>query len=102
MLLNSFARAEQRISATLFRRLANAVVSINGGPEFGGILDVDAAVGGVGAIGMQTTQPSVLVPAIQVPSDSEGKPVFVDGRQYFIGEAAPDGVDVRLHLQVKA
>lgn len=100
MTLNPFARLEQRISVAVFRRLANAVVSIAGGEEFGGVFDDDAATGNVGPVGMATTQPSLLVPAFRVPPEPEGLPVSVDGRAYVIAEACPDGVDVRLQLEL--
>lgn len=100
MPLNPFARLESHVSTAVFRTLANAVVSIDGGQEFGGIFDDDAAVGGVGPIGMATTQPTVLVPAGQVPAEPVGRSIVINGRPYRIAESAPDGTDLRLMLEV--
>lgn len=100
MTLNPFARLESRISAAVFRRLANSVVSIAGGEEFGGVFDDDAATGNVGPLGMAGTQPTVLVPAAKVPDRPVGQPILVNGVAYEIAETFPDGVDVRLVLGV--
>lgn len=101
MTMNPFARLESQVSAAVFRKLSNAVVSIDGGEEFGGIFDDDAAAAGVGPIGMATTQPTVLVPGDKAPSDAVGLPISINGKAYRIAESYPDGADLRLMLEVQ-
>lgn len=100
MALAPFARLESQVSKAVFRTLSNAIVSIDGGTEFGGIFDDDAAAGGVGPIGMATTQPTVLVPGDKASVDSVGLPISIGGKAYRIAESYPDGTDMRLMLEV--
>lgn len=100
MTMNPFARLESQVSVAVFRKLSNAIVSINGGEEFGGIFDDDAAAGGVGPIGMATTQPTVLVPGDKASVNSVGLPISINGKAYRIAESDPDGTDMRLMLEV--
>lgn len=101
MTLNPFARLESQVSLAVFRKLSNAVVSIDGGAEFGGIFDDDAAAAGVGPIGMATTQPTILVPGDKAPADPVGLSIAINGKSYRIGESIPDGADLRLILEVQ-
>lgn len=100
MTMNPFARLESQVSMAVFRKLSNAIVSIDGGEDFGGIFDDDAAAGGVGPIGMATTQPTVLVPADKCPADPVGLSISINGKAYCIAESDPDGTDMRLMLEV--
>lgn len=100
MTLNPFARLESQVSKAVFRKLSNAIVSIDGGEDFGGIFDDDAAVGGVGPLGMATTQPTVLVSADKCLANPVGLPISINGKAYRIAESYPDGTDMRLMLEV--
>ncbi|WEE79299.1 hypothetical protein LZ683_07985 [Comamonas testosteroni] len=100
MSLAPFARLESQVSVAVFRKLSNAIVSIDGGEDFGGIFDDDAAAGSVGPIGMATTQPTVLVPADKCPANPVGLPISINGKAYRIAESDPDGTDMRLMLEV--
>lgn len=100
MSLAPFARLESQVSKAVFRTLPNAIVSIDGGEEFGGIFDDDAAVGGVGPIGMATTQPTVLVQADKCPANPVGLSIAINAKAYLIAESDPDGTDMRLMLEV--
>lgn len=100
MSLAPFASLEARVNNAVFTRLANAEVSIAGGPLFGGIFADGSAVGSVGALGMATTDPSVMVPSAQVPLAPVGQAITVHGVPYVIAAAEPDGVGAtRLALE---
>jgi hypothetical protein len=49
--LNPFARLESQVSVAVFRNIA--IVSIDGGADFGGIFDDDAAASGVARLAWQ-------------------------------------------------
>lgn len=100
MTMNPFACLESRVSVAVFRKLSNAVVSIDGGEEFGGIFDDDAAAAGVGPLGMATTQPTIVVPADKLPANPVSLPISINGKAYRIAESYPDGSDMRLMLEV--
>lgn len=100
MTLNPFARLESQVSKAVFRALSNAIVSIDGAEEFGGIFDDDAATAGVGPLGMATTQPTILVPADKLPANPVSLPISINGKAYRIAESYPDGTDMRLMLEV--
>lgn len=100
MSLAPFARLESQVGVAVFRTLSNAIVSIDGGDEFGGIFDDDAAAAGVGPLGMATTQPAVLVSVDKCPADPVGLPISINGKAYRIAESYPDGSDMRLMLEV--
>ncbi len=101
MSLAPFAAIESRVNAAVFARLANAEVSIDGGPLVAGIFDAEYAVGSVGDLGMASSSPAVLVPDAAVPSAPVGKPVTVRDVAYVIGAAEPDGVGAtRLLLEL--
>lgn len=86
-----FASREARLGSAVYRHLVNAMVSIDGGEEVGGIYAEPGAVGNVGRLGMATTAPTVSVPAASVPVDPVGKPVTVNGVAYEIAGTEPDG-----------
>lgn len=92
MSIAPFAALEGRVNSAVFARLSNAQVSIAGAPVFGGIFDDESVVGGVGPIGMATSQPCVSVPAGMVPSSPVGMPIAVNGVAYLIAASRPDGV----------
>lgn len=86
-----FAALESRVNNAVFARLANADVSIAGGPLFGGIFDDGYAAGSVGIVGMATSAPSVLAPSALVPAAPVGQAITVRGVAYVIASAEPDG-----------
>ncbi len=95
-----FAALEARVNSVVFARLPNVVASIDGGEPFGAIFEDAYAVGNVGALGMASSQPVMVVPSARVPAGAEGRPVIVDGVSYRIGTAEPDGGGtVRLMLE---
>ena len=91
MSIAPFAALEGRVNNAVFARLSNAEVSIAGAPVFGGIFDDESVVGGVGPIGMATSQPCVSVPAGMVPSSPVGMPIAVNGVDYLVAASRPDG-----------
>lgn len=96
-----FAALEARANSAAFARLSNAEVSIDGGPAFGGIFEDAYSIGGVGVLGMASSQPVVMVPKAQVVGDVTGLPILVNGVAYVIGTPEPDGFGaVRLLLEV--
>ncbi|KQR55636.1 hypothetical protein [Acidovorax sp. Leaf160] len=100
MSLAPFAAIEARVNGVAFARLANAQVSIAGGPAFGGIFEDAYATGAVGALGMASTQPVVVAPMALVPHESVGMQLVVNGTSYVIGAAEPDGAGaMRLLLE---
>lgn len=100
MSLAPFAALESRVNNAVFARLANALVSVDGGQAVGGIFDDAYALATVGAMGMATSVPSVLVAADVVPANAHGLPVLVNGTAYVIVGSEPDGVgSTRLVLE---
>lgn len=96
-----FASREARLGSAVFRHLANAEVSIDGGEAVAGVFAEPGAVGSVGRLGMATTLPSVSVPASSVPADPVGLSVMVNGVPYELADAEPDGATaIRLILGV--
>ena len=101
--LNPFATVEQSIDAAVQAMLANALVSVDGGQAVGGIFDDAYALATVGAMGMATSAPSVLVAADVVPANAHGLPALVNGTAYVIVGSEPDGVgSTRLVLERSA
>lgn len=100
MSLAPFAALESRVNHAVFARLANALVSVDGGQAVGGIFDDAYALATVGAMGMATSVPSVLVAADVVPANAHGLPALVNGTAYVIVGSEPDGVgSTRLVLE---
>lgn len=91
MTLSPFAALESRLNSAVFKRLANAEVSVNGAEAVGGIFDNGYAVGAVGPLGMGGTQPSVVLMGSAVPAQPVGLTVSVSGVDYVIANAEPDG-----------
>lgn len=105
MSLASFAALEARTSAAVFSRLSNAVVSIAGGEDFGAVFDNDYALAGVGAVGMATAGPVLMVSQSRLPGGLDaayGLAVVVNGASFTIAEVKPDGPDALLVLEVAA
>ena len=103
MAINPFAALESRVNNAVFARLANALVSVDGGQTVGGIFDDAYALATVGAMGMATSAPSVLVAADVVPANAPGLPALVNGTAYVIVGSEPDGVgSTRLVLERSA
>lgn len=103
MSLAPFAALEARVSAAVFTRLSNAVVSIAGGEDFGAVFDNDYALAGVGSVGMATTGPVLTVPQSRLPGGVDGAyglALLVNGVAYTIAEVRPDGPDALLVLEV--
>jgi hypothetical protein len=88
-----FAALQTRINAAVFRRLANALATINGA-QTDVIFDNGYALGNVGAIGMASTEPTITLPTASVPASPKGKPVVVGGVSYIIATHEPDGAGV--------
>ena len=100
MSITPFAALESRVNNAVFARLANALVSIDGGQAVGGIFDDAYALATVGAMGMATSGPSVLVAAAVVPANPHGLPVQISSAAYVIVGSEPDGVgSTRLVLE---
>ncbi len=98
--LAPFADVEAMILQGSLAMLANAIVSIDGGAEVGGEFDEAGTLGSVGALGMASTRPSVVVAASGVPANPVGKPIRVNANRYVIAEHEPLGAGaVRLLLE---
>lgn len=91
MATTAFQASEQRLNNAVRARLCNAVAVIAGGPEVGVIFDNGFAVGGVGVIGMATSQPSIELPTQDLPSQPHGASVVIGATTWRIDEHQPDG-----------
>lgn len=86
-----FAALESRVNRAVFGRLSNAVISINGATDFGGLFEDDYVSASVGMVGMASSAPMVQVPSCQVPHAPVGLPLSVNGKYYHIAAVEPDG-----------
>lgn len=67
------------------------------------LYDNGAAVGGVGMLGMATSQPSITLPTSYVPSTPVGSTVIVNATTYLVAASEPDGTGIsRLLLESAA
>lgn len=80
-----------RINDAVFRHHSDAVISINGAADFGGIFEEDYVSASVGMVGMASSAPMVQVPSCQVPHAPVGLPLSVNGKYYHIAAVEPDG-----------
>lgn len=90
----NFAAFESRANQSVLRHLANCTVSI-AGKDSPGIFTDSARVAELG-IGFSTTQPTVQVASIELMAEPVGKMIAVDGKQFTIGAADPDGTGLTL------
>ena len=71
-----------------------------GGVSVSGIFDNGYALGGVGAIGMASSQPTFTLATASVPASPVGTAVVVGGGNYLVGAHEPDGTGMsRLLLE---
>ena len=71
-----------------------------GGVSVSGIFDNGYALGGVGAIGMASSQPTFTLATASVPASPVGTAVVVSGGNYLVGAHEPDGTGMsRLLLE---
>jgi hypothetical protein len=71
-----------------------------GGVSVSGIFDNGFALGGVGAIGMASSQPTLTLATASVPASPVGTAVVVGGGNYTVGAHEPDGTGMsRLLLE---
>lgn len=100
MSLSPFAALEQRVTRTVFARLANVEATVGGGDPVPGIFDDVGATASVGVSGMVVTQPTVTVPTDQIPADPYGAAVSLRGRNFTVAEVEHDGTGgTRLMLE---
>lgn len=72
-----------------------------GGASVQAIFDAAYAFGGVGPIGMGSTQPALTLASTSVPADPEGQAAVVRGASYTVASHEPDGTGFsRLLLEV--
>lgn len=71
-----------------------------GGASVSGIFDNGFALGGVGAMGMASSQPMLTLATAHVPANPVGTAVVVGAVNYLVGAHEPDGTGVsRLMLE---
>lgn len=71
-----------------------------GGVSVSGIFDNGYALGGVGAMGMASSQPMLTLATANVPANPVGTAVVVGGGNYLVGAHEPDGTGMsRLLLE---
>lgn len=76
------------------------VTAIVGGQTVSVIFDNGYALGGVGAIGMASSQPTLTLATASVPANPVGTAVAVGGGNYLVGAHEPDGTGMsRLLLE---
>ena len=74
-----------------------------GGVSVSVIFDNASALGGVGAYGMASTQPTITLPTASVPATPVGSSVVHGGVGYLVAAHEPDGTGVsRLLLESAA
>jgi len=72
-----------------------------GGNAVRGIFDNAYATGGVGMLGMATTQTALTLASADVPADPVGASVLVGSAVYVVAASEPDGTGItRLLLEV--
>lgn len=80
-----------------------AITATVGGASVAAIFDNASALGGVGALGMATTMPTLTLPTADVPSSPVGVTVVVNSVTYLIAAHEPDGTGIsRLLLESAA
>lgn len=83
-------------TAPFFNPQHFAQAAVLGGAAVHGIFDDAGAVGGVGELGMSTTQPTFLVPTINVPAGVRGMELQVAGQLFTVEDDQPDGTGMTL------
>lgn len=83
-------------TAPFFNPRHFAQAAVLGGLTVQGIFDDAAAVGGVGDLGMATTQPTLLLPTSAVPASVRGMEVLVAGQLFRVEDDQPDGTGMTL------
>lgn len=74
-----------------------------GGNAVVGIFDNGHSLGNVGAFGMASTQPALVLPTASVPTNPVGQAVVVASVGYVVAAHEPDGTGIsRLVLEVSA
>ncbi len=73
------------------------------GQSVAAVFDNASALGGVGALGMATTMPTLTLPTASVPANPVGVTVVVDSVSYLVAVHEPDGTGIsRLLLESAA
>lgn len=75
---------------------ADAAVFAGADKPVHGIFDDASAVGDVGALGMATTHPTLLLPTAQVPAGARGMQVQVAGQHFTVEDVQPEGPGMSL------
>lgn len=70
--------------------------AVLGGVTVQGIFDDATVVGGVGELGMATTQPTLLLPTNAIPAGARGMEVLVAGQRFTVEDDQPDGTGMTL------
>ena len=83
-------------TAPFFNTQHFAQAAVLGGVTVQGIFDDAAALGGVGDLGMATTQPTLLVPTSAVPASVRGMELEVAGQHFTVEDDQPDGTGMTL------
>ena len=84
-----FSALEQRLNASVFKRLSNAVATFAGGEQVLGIFDEPHLRADVGYMDAASTRPSFTLPTAAIPDGPSW-------RSFFAGEDGP--VDLRLQI----
>ena len=83
-------------TAPFFNTQHFAQAAVLGGVTVQGIFDDAAAVGGVGELGMATTQPTLLLPTSEVPASVRGMELVLAGQLFTVEDDQPDGTGMTL------
>ncbi|MBV7418447.1 head-tail joining protein [Comamonas sp. CMM03] len=83
-------------TAPFFNTQHFAQAAVLGGVTVQGIFDDAGAVGGVGDLGMATTQPTLLLPTSEVPASVRGMKLEVAGQLFTVEDDQPDGTGMTL------
>lgn len=88
------ARTNAAVSAAFGRS-----ITLDGGAVVQALFDSGYALGDVGASGMATTQPTLVMESAAAQAIAVGQGVTVDGVRYTVGLQEPDGMGMtRLRL----
>lgn len=80
--------------------LGFAQMATVGGASVAVIFDNASSLGAVGPFGMASTQPSITLPTVNVPSNPVGTTVVVGAATYLVASHEPDGTGIsRLLLE---
>lgn len=70
------------------------VLATVSGVPVGAIFDNGYAQGGVGGLGMASSQPMLTLPTANVPAQPQGLPVVVGSTSYLVAGHEPDGTGI--------